>query len=221
MGLYDILVYLHVLAFVFWLGGDLGVAMLGSAFRDRSQPLSTRLAFLKLLGAVDMGPRTAWVVMVPLSIALVDVGGYWDVPTPLVWLSWALGAVWLALTWAIFLNGQGPLVDVLKRAELAVKLVIAVAYGVLGVMAVAGLGPLPNDWLGLKALTFAVIFGCAIMIDVASRPVTPLLIAVIEQGSTDQTEVPLRRAMDRARYWVWATYALLLVIGYLGSVKPA
>jgi hypothetical protein len=221
MGSYDLLVYAHVLAFVFWLGGDLGVAILGSAFRDRSKPLETRLEILRLLAVVDMGPRSAWVAMVPLSITLVDVGGYWDAPDALVIGSWVLGAAWMALTWRIHLLGPGPQTAGLKRLEFWVKIAITAGYGALGIMALLGQGPLEANWLGYKALTFAGIFIVAIMIDVAGKPVGPLLMKVINEGSNDETEIPLRRAMDTARLWVWATYILLFVIGYLGSVKPA
>ncbi len=220
MGLYDVLVYVHVLAFVFWLGGDLGVAILGSAFRNRTKPLATRLELLRLLGVVDMGPRTAWVIMVPLSITLVDVAGYWDVPDWGLWLAWLVGVVWMGLTWAIhFLTGR-PIVPRLKQIEFWLKLAITAFYTSIGITSLLGWGPLIESWLSQKALVFAVIFAAAIMIDVAGRPVGPLLLAVIEKGSSDATEIPLRRAMDRARLWVWLTYALLLFIGFLGTVKP-
>jgi hypothetical protein len=221
MGSYDLLVYAHVLAFVVWLGGDLGVAILGSAFRDRTKSLETRLEILRLLGVVDMGPRSAWVAMVPLSITLVDVGGYWDAPDWVIFGAWAVGAVWMALTWRIHHLGSGPQSSSLKAIEFWLKIAITTGYGALGILALAGLGPLEANWLGYKALTFSTIFIVAIMIDVASKPVGPLLMKVIEEGSTDATELPLRRAMDKARLWVWATYVLLFIIGYLGSVKPA
>lgn len=220
MGLYDVLVYVHVLAFVFWLGGDLGVAILGSAFRNRTKPLATRLELLRLLGLVDMGPRTAWVIMVPLSLTLVDIASYWDLPDWGVWLSWLVGAVWMGLTWAIHLMTGKAIVPQLKQLEFGLKVVITAFYATIGTTSVLGWGPLTETWLGWKALVFAAIFAAAIMIDVAGRPVGPLLLAVIEQGSSDETEIPLRRAMDRARLWVWLTYALLLVIGFLGTVKP-
>jgi hypothetical protein len=221
VGTYDLLVYAHVLAFVFWLGGDLGVAILGSAFRDRTKSLETRLEILRLLGVVDMGPRSAWVAMVPLSITLVDVGGYFDVPDFVVYGAWFVGAAWMALTWRIHLAGAGLASAHLKTIEFWLKITITCAYAALGLSSVTGNGPLELPWLGWKALTFAGIFIVAIMIDVAGKPVGPLLMKVIQEGSSDATEIPLRRAMDRARLWVWATYLLLLVIGYLGSVKPA
>jgi hypothetical protein len=220
MGAYDLLVFAHLLAFTFWLGADLGVAILGQAFRDVSKPLATRLEILRLLTVVDMGPRTAWVVMVPLSLSLVDVGGYWDAPDALVNGAWAVGAIWMALLWAGHAAGQSARAAAIKRAEFWLKLAITAFYGWLGVSALAGWGPLPADWLGWKALVFALIFAVAIMIDVAFKPVGPLLGRLIAEGSSEATEGPLRRAMDRTRLWVWLTYALLVVIALLGNAKP-
>jgi hypothetical protein len=127
----------------------------------------------------------------------------------------------MTLTWRIHLLGPGLQTAGLKIVELWVKIAITCGYGALGIMALLGQGPLEANWLGYKALTFAGIFIVAIMIDVAGKPVGPLLMKVINEGSSDATEIPLRRAMDTARLWVWATYILLFVIGYLGSVKPA
>jgi len=58
------------------------------------------------------------------------------------------------------------------------------------------------------------------MIDVTFKPVGAQLGAVLSEGSSDATEIPLRRTMDRTRIWVWAVYALLAVTALLGNVKP-
>jgi hypothetical protein len=220
-GLYDTLVFAHLLAFVFWLGADLGVAVLGQAFRDRSKPLATRLEILRLLTVVDMGPRTAWVLMVPLSLGLLAAGGYWDVPVVLLGLSGVAAAGWMYLVWASHLIGPGERSARLRRIEFWLKINMTVFYLWLGATSVLGFGPLAGQgWLAWKALVFAAIFACAIMIDVAFRPVGPLLGELIAKGSSDATETPLRRAMDMTRVWVWLVYLLLVVIAWLGNVKP-
>ena len=89
--LYDFLVFVHILLFVFWLGADMGVAVLGHHFRKRSYSMSERLTILKLLGIIDMFPRSAWALMVPLSLSLLTVGGYWTLTTEVVLLIWLLG----------------------------------------------------------------------------------------------------------------------------------
>ena len=81
---YPALVYAHLLLFVLWLGADVGVFVLGQHFRRReTYSLDQRIALLKLLVEIDMVPRSAWALMVPLSLSVLDQGGWWDVP---LWL---------------------------------------------------------------------------------------------------------------------------------------
>lgn len=219
--LYPLLVWFHIILFTFWLGADLGVAGLGQAFRDRSRSLETRLAILRLLTVVDLGPRTAWALMVPSTLALVSAGGFWAVPAWGLAASWILAAGWLWLVWTIHAEGQTPRAALLKSIEFWLKVALGLFYAWLGAASVATGAPLAQPWLAWKALTFAAIFACAIMIDVGFRAVGPPLGALIAQGSSDATEIPLRRAMDATRVWVWAVYALLVVVSLLGTLKPA
>ena len=218
---YPVFVFIHILLFVAWLGGDIGVFILGQHFRRRSYSLETRLVLLKLLVLNDMAPRTAWALMVPVSITLLALGNWAAVPGWAVALSWLTGAVWLALVWSAYLNDRTPLAARLRRLELGLKCLLTLVYLVLGLAALAGLeGPELPGWLSAKALLFAVIFAAAIMIDAAYKPVGPLLMQLLEKGSSDGTEEPLLRAMNRTRVWVLMLYGLLVVTAALGTVKP-
>jgi hypothetical protein len=218
--LYPILVYIHLILFVFWLGADLGVFLLGQHFRQRSYPLPERLTLLKMLVITDMGPRTAWCLMVPVSLSLLRAGGYWALPLPALLAAWAIGLGWLWLVWDAHLHDQTPRAQRNRRIEFWLKLALTGFYLWLGTASLLSGTPLEPHWLAWKALLFGLIFVAAIMIDVAFKPVGPLLMALVQQGSSDTTEVPLRRAMDRTRLWVFAVYALLFVTAYLGNAKP-
>ncbi|TXG81822.1 MAG: hypothetical protein E6R14_07355, partial [Thermomicrobiales bacterium] len=107
--LYQLLVFFHLLLFVLWLGADVGVFLLGQHFRKREKwTLSQRLALLQLLVTVDMVPRSAWALMVPLTLSMVDAGGYWDLPGSAIAGAWAIGGIWLWLVWDSHLHDQTP-----------------------------------------------------------------------------------------------------------------
>lgn len=216
--LYSALVFSHIVLFAVWLGGDIGVFILGQHFRKRSYPLETRLHFLRLLVLNDMGPRTAWALMVPVSISMIAVS-WAALPGWLVALSWAIGFIWLALVWGAYLNPETPLAARLKSSEFWLKIALTLGFIALTLAGPAGWLDLPG-WLALKAGLFTAIFAIAIMIDVSYTPVGPLLKRLISQGSSDETEVPLLRAMNRTRLWVLGLYALLIVIGAVGVFKP-
>jgi hypothetical protein len=218
---YPTLVFVHVLLFVMWLGADAGVFLLGQHFRRRARySLEQRLALLTLLVEVDMVPRTAWALMVPISLSVVRMGGYWAIPSWLLISAWLIGAVWLWLVWDAHLHDRTARAARNRRIEFWLKIALAAAYLGLGIYSLGTGGPLAPRWLASKALMFGIIFVAAIMIDVAFRPVGPQLAELIANGSSDATELPLLRTMNCTRLWVWAVYLLLIATAYLGLVKP-
>lgn len=218
---YPTLVFVHLLLFVLWLGADVGVYTLGQHFRRRTAySLEQRLALLKLLVEIDMVPRSAWALMVPVSLSVVTVGGYWAVPGWLLVVAWIAGGAWLWLTWDAHLHDQTPRAARDRRIEFWLKVALALFYLGLGIVSLATGSPLPLAWLATKALLFGVIFSAAIMIDVAYAPVGEQLGRLLREGSSDATELPLLATMNRTRIWVWIVYLLLLVTAWLGVVKP-
>jgi hypothetical protein len=219
--IYQNLVYIHILLFVFWLGADLGVFILGQHFRKRSYSLPERLTILKLLVITDMGPRTAWCLMVPVTLSMAFTGSWWPgLPGWLVLASWIVGLVWLWLVWDAHIHDQTPRAARNRRIETWLKYGLTAFYLWLGIASLVSGAPLAERWLAWKALLFGGIFFAALMIDVAFKPVRPKLMTLIQQGSSDATELPLRQAMDRTRIWVFILYGLLFVTAYLGTVKP-
>lgn len=219
---YPTLVWAHLLLFVLWLGADVGVFLLGQHFRKRERySLPERLTLLRMLVLVDMTPRSAWALMVPLSLSVSAMGGWWAVPTALVAASWAAAALWLWIVWDLHLHQQSHRAATLRRIEFALKLVLTAFYLSLGLSSLATGAPIAPGWLAWKATLFGAIFAAAIMIDVAFKPVGPLLGRLIAEGSSDATELPLLKVMNRTRIWVWCVYLLLLATAWLGVVKPA
>lgn len=207
--------------FVVWLGGDIGVFWLGQSFRRRDKyALGERVVLLKMLVAIDMAPRTAWALMVPSSISLLKVGGWWDLPIWAVILSWLVGLAWLFLVWDSHLHEGTERARTDRDVENAFKWGLTVFYLGLGVFSLNTGGPLPAGWLAWKATFFGCIFLAAIMTDLSFKPVGPMLMRLLNEGSTDAIERPLRRTMDRTRLWVFAIYALLVATSWLGTVKP-
>jgi hypothetical protein len=218
---YPTLVYVHLLLFVLWLGADVGVFLLGQHFRKRTvYSLDQRIALLKLLVIVDLTPRTAWALMVPLSLTISLVGGWWDVWPPVVWAAWAIAAAWLWLVFDAHKHDMTPRAARNRRWEGWLRYFLCAAYLFLGIESVLTNHPIEPDWLAWKALLFGVIFAAAIMIDVSFKPVGGLLGKLLAEGSSDATEIPLLNTMNRTRIWVWIVYGLLVVTSWLGVVKP-
>jgi hypothetical protein len=219
--IYPTLVYVHLLLFVLWLGADVGVFLLGQHFRKRTlYSLDQRIVLLKLLVIVDLTPRTAWALMVPLSLTASYIGGWWELPVAVVVAAWAVAAFWLWLVFDAHTHDMTPRAAQRRKWEGWLRYALAAGYLWLGLESVLTGYPIAVGWLAWKALLFGLIFVAAIMIDVSFKPVGGLLGKLLVEGSSDATELPLLRVMNRTRIWVWCVYALLLATAYLGVVKP-
>ena len=215
-----VLAFFHIILFVFWLGGDLGVAILGEHFRRRdTYAVQERMMILKLLVINDLGPRYAWALMIASTISLVKAGGYWDLPIWAVGLAWLISFVWCWLIYAAHKAGQTDKGNKLRKSEMILKWGLAVFYLGLGLTSLFTDAPLEPNWLAIKAFLFGLIFVAAILIDVMFKPVGPLLMAVIEEGSSDETEIPLNKTMNDARFWVRVVYLLLIIVAFIGTTK--
>jgi len=218
---YPTLVYVHLLLFVLWLGADVGVFLLGQHFRKRDvYTLDQRIALLKLLVIVDLAPRASWALMVPVSLSVAKMGTWWDIHPIGIAIAWAAAAIWLWLIFDAHRHDQTPRAARGRRYENVLKLVLTAFYLWLGLQSLILGEPLAPVWLALKALAFGLIFLAAIMIDISFKPVGPQLVRLLKEGSSDATELPLLRTMNRTRIWVWIVYLMLLATSYLGSVKP-
>ena len=218
---YPTLVYVHLLLFVLWLGADVGVFMLGQHFRKHAiYSLDQRIALLKLLVIIDLTPRTAWALMVPISLTLSYMGGWWELPQVLVWIAWGIALVWLWLVYDSHAHDMTPRAARNRLIEGWIRYGLCAAYLVLGAQSLLTGHPIAAPWLAWKALLFGLIFAAAIMIDISFKPVGAQLGRLLAEGSSAETEVPLRRTMDRTRIWVSLTYLLLIATSYLGAVKP-
>jgi hypothetical protein len=219
---YPTMIFVHVLLFVAWLGGDIGVFVLGQHFRKRHDySLDQRIALLKLLVIIDLAPRAAWALMVPVSLTLSLLGGWWPVWPPIVAVSWLIGALWLWLVFDAHVHDMTPRAARNRKWEGWLRWLLAAGYLFLGIESLATGHPIDQPWLAMKALMFGLIFVAAIMIDHAFKPVGAQLGRLLTEGSNDDTELPLLATMNTTRRWVWCVYGLLLITGWLGVVKPA
>ena len=168
--IYPALVYIHLLLFVLWLGADVGVFLLGQHFRKRERyTLDQRIVLLKLLVIVDLTPRTAWALMVPVSLSVLKLGSWWDVPVPLILGAWAVAALWLYLVFDAHNHDMTPRATRNRKWEGWLRYALTAFYLWLGVQSLLTGSPIAVHWLAWKALLFGLIFAAAIMIDVSFK----------------------------------------------------
>lgn len=218
---YDLLVYLHTLLFVYWLGGDLGVYFSAKFVADRKLPLDERFRFLHVLMQCDMGPRTALIVLLPLGfqmawmLGLSPIGGL-----PLVAI-WVIGLAWLAANWWMFFNEQHPLTPRLKGIDMYLRYGVILGMSGLGALSLFSDAPIADNWLAAKILLFAV----AVSLGVYLRSVIKDWIigfGLVRAGGADADRGNdiIEAASARSKVAALTLWGIVALIAFLGQVKP-
>lgn len=216
----SLIAWLHVLLFVYWLGGDLGV-FYSSRFRNNPQyDLGTRTLLAKITGDIDMAPRTTMVLMVPIGFTLVSVRGLWTIPD--VWLIafWAFGLVWLALVWWLHLAKDVEKKKPWARFDLGLRWVLMIAFAAIAVYSFIFGAPITENWTALKVLIFAGTILCGIMIRISAKPYIQAFGIIRASGSTPELEATLSKSAANARQWVKAIWVLIALAAFIGIWKP-
>jgi hypothetical protein len=212
-----LLTLIHVLIFVYWLGGDLGAFYSSSFLVDPKRTVVERTMALKILNNVDMAPRTALILAFPTGLALAWMKGWMQVSGMVPLVVGVAGLGWLALAWAVHLNHNGG--AGLKKFDMGIRYAMLAGLLGLGVCGVTGDIAIPL-FIALKMI----ILGLCITLGlIVRKQIVPMFVAFREMmatGATPETDAAISGANARARVSVLTLWGLLLVAAFLGIATP-
>ena len=111
---------MHILVFVYWLGGDLGVFYSSTILTDTKANPQGRIVAAKVLAQVDMAPRTAMILTLPTGISVAALKGWAEVPTLALVAVWAFALFWLALAWIVHIKHL-PAGSAIRKLDLVIR----------------------------------------------------------------------------------------------------
>lgn len=218
--------YLHVLLFVYWLGADLGVFVAARYVARADLPLEERLRFLELLLRVDMGPRTALILMIPVGSTLATQLGAAPFLEPMLPAIWLLTLGWLAIAWWIVLRPKHGATAALTLIDRWLRIAVVVGFASTALISLQRDSPIAAPWLTAKWLLFAAVVLLGLLLRGVLRDWSSGF-ATLRAASSDPRGGDVERANEliRAAHRRSTPYAMLLwllvaAIAFLGVAKP-
>lgn len=219
--LYNLLLFTHVLLFVYWLGADVGV-FYGVRYVLRSDlSLETRKTVMALVHWIDALPRICLVMMVPVGSSLAILSGLIELSeawrAPLLAGIWLVGLAWLAIVMRLYSGAKGWLTQV----DWTIRVVVMLGFLVAGASSLAGLGPvMPGiNWLALKFIFYAGAIGCGITLRLLGKPFGAAYAQIMAGHSTPELEARLANAMQTSRKVVVLLWVFVAATAFLGITK--
>lgn len=217
---HGILIFVHIVLMSYWLGGDLGVFLAANRVADPALPFDERMRFMKLLMILDMAPRTALVLMLPVGFHMAVNIGLITLPGWALGIIWASSVAWLVLTWVVSLSEGKLESSPLPKLDLWTRYLVLGALIALGILSLATGAPIFANWLAVKLLLFAGIITLGLLLRGAVAKWVIGFGRLAAEGSTPEIEAIIGGARKTAARQALLLWGLVLVNGFLGVTQP-
>lgn len=221
MSVYEIFLFVHVIAFVYWLGADIGVFYAAGYAVKPELSRETRLTVIEIMAWVDQFPRVCVPTIAAVGAVVGVAGGYFVFDPAWLWLVGAIALGWVAMILYLYVNRRKPeKIGWLATVDVWFRTGVLIVVAGLGVAALAGRGVTDQPWLAIKLLIFALAILFSLMTRFLFHPFK-LASARLRAGtSTAQDDADMRRALARARLPILGIWAMTLAAAAIGLWKP-
>ena len=164
-----ILRWLHIVAMVYWLGGEWGVFQTSFNVINRKLSMDERRRHMETAYRIDILARTGIIMLLPLGL---HMGHIWGVqPLGGNWLTgmWILFAMWLGLCWSAYYFRETDTGIRLTKIDEGIRFIVIPALMITSLWSLFGDGPLMAEtgqkWFSIKMFFYA----CTLVIGLKLR----------------------------------------------------
>lgn len=223
MATIDILRWLHILAMVYWLGGEWGVFQTSYKVVNPALSYDERMRHMDTAYRIDVMARTGIISLLPLGLHMGYLWGMHDYGGPWLVGMWVAFAAWFALTWTAFAKRKTPISDKLYLIEDWTRYILIPTLLLVSFTSLMGMGPFHvgegQYWFTAKVLVFAL----ALCIGVVLRWVMAEWhkhFRTLAEGPNAEVEASLSRSISIGRGVAYFYWILIAGTAFLGAVKP-
>ncbi|WP_339693575.1 hypothetical protein [uncultured Parasphingorhabdus sp.] len=220
----SILRWIHILAMVYWLGGEWGVFQTSYNVTNRNLSLEERKRHMETAYRIDILARTGIVLLLPLGLHMGKLYGF----VPMlegsgIWWMWLFFAVWLGMTWTAFIKRETNIGITVTMLEEKLRYPLILALFVVSFMAFQGTGPVEtgegNHWYPSKIALYAFALCIGLFLRLVMRRWTERF-RILAQGPDPVQEAALEREIAQARFAAYIYWITISGVCFLGAVKP-
>ena len=219
-----VLKWSHILAMVYWLGGEWGVFQTSYNVVNHRLPMEERKRHMETAYRIDILARTGIVLLFPIGMHMGWFYGIQPWGGAFLVGMWLFFASWLSITWAAFIfreTDKGIAVTVFDER---IRYVFIPLIFIAAVSSLLGYGPfeaLPGQrWFSAKVLIFALLLIIGLKLRFIMREWTELFrVLAIDPDNLDAEET-LDKSIRFGRSIAYVYWIGIGTVAFLGAVKP-
>lgn len=219
----SVLKWAHIVAMVYWLGGEWGVFQTAKNVVNRKLDMDERRRHMETAYRIDILARTGILLLFPIGW---HMGYYWGVQPfggAAITVTWVFFGLWLMLCWSAFIKRETDTGIKLTIWDERIRYIIIPAMFITAVASLLGYGPLNagegQKWFSLKVMLFSFMLVIGLLLRFIMREWTAMF-RILAEGPNAEVEDRLEKSLrfgDKLAYTYWVG---ILSIAFLGATKP-
>ena len=210
--------FVHIVLFAYWLGADLGVFLGAKHMAKPGLDWQERMRMRRLVLAIDLGPRVALIMMLPVGFQLAQA---WGAPIPSGWMPivWIVAFAWLALMLSVHFQAGSDIGETLRKLDLGVRYVVMLSMLGAGIAAFSGAIENLPGWLSFKLGLFGLIIGNGLLLRRAASGWTRAAECYADNDIAGG-EAIIQDTRDGGARLALMIWTLVAIMAFVGTVKP-
>jgi hypothetical protein len=221
----DVLRWVHIIAMVYWLGGEWGVFQTSYNVTNSALSLEERKRHMETAYRIDILARTGIVLLFPLGLHMGKIYGFiplLEAPGALAAM-WIFFLTWLGMTWAAFIKRETDIGIKITRTEELLRYPLIAGIVLVSVMAYLGSGPVQvgvgTYWYPAKMILYAFALVIGLFLRFVMRQWT-VYFRALAAGPDAAIQARLDKEIAQARIAAYIYWITISGICFLGATKP-
>ncbi|GLP96419.1 hypothetical protein [Paraferrimonas sedimenticola] len=216
MNEYLLLKLLHLILFVYWLGGDLGTFYASRYVVKTDLTPAQRHTALNIMMGVDQGPRICMALILGPGVHMAAMTGLIQVSGLQLTALWLVCLLWVSMVLVIHFGHGKAFIKPLTQFDFGFRLAVIALCIYIGATSLAGAGKIQVDWLAWKLLIFAAMVACGLGIRLQLKPFIQGFGQMMQQGASEQSDKLMLTGLQRVRPFVYLIWVGLIVNAAFG-----
>ena len=217
-----VLRWLHILAMVYWLGGEWGVFQTSRHVVNPGLSMEERRRHMETAYRIDILARTGIILLLPLGLHMGNMYGIQPYGGSWLWVIWAASGGWLALCWAAFARRETDLGVRLTLWDERIRYVVIPVLLVSAVLSLLGHGPFLAGpglmWFSYKVLIYSLLLVIGLYLRFVMREWTQLF-RVLAEGPDAEAERQLAKSLRFGKRLAYVYWVGIAATAFLGTTK--
>lgn len=219
---HEILVWLHILAMVYWLGGEWGVFQSSYNVANPNLTLDERRRHMETAYRIDILARTGIVLLLPLGLHMGYNLGAQPWGGNFLVVMWVLTIAWLGLTWSAFVKRETDAGVALTLWDERIRYVLIPLLAITAILSLINGAPFTQDWYSTKVLlySFALVIGLGLRFIMRHWTGIFRELAVATETQRPPLEMRLAKELSYGRGMAYVYWITIGTVALLGVAKP-